>query len=356
MWTKLVSLLRYQMCKARLVVSFFGEAACAMDGVDVNTWGESDLLVCSNCSTWFPATHGVPILLLYSTPDRDEFAHKHSGHIDALTAGHSVAKGEAVRDELVMRSFSTEWLDHDFDGVVSEMDYVDHERRFLAELGYFAPEKERPGRILEIGCGLGITTAMAHKNFGSQAVGVDLSLAAWWAATNCNNPSLYFVQASVFALPFEAETCDTVYTRGVPRHPYSTNDAVRAMASLCRPGRAFYAWIYGLKSINDNLLRRVVYGVDVVMRVILNRRPHWLSTLVFLSFALWSVLLNRLSYLSNPRIQVYNYRRALHASRERIYAKIRIPSGSRRSAWLVPRSGLSLFGGCGPAHCAECRS
>jgi SAM-dependent methyltransferase len=198
------------------------------------------------------------------------------------------------------------------------MDYVDHEERFLAEMGRYAPPKDNPGWFLEIGCGLGITTAIAHKNFGCNAVGVDLSLAAWRAAaTNRSNPSLHFVQASVFALPFAPETFDTVYTRGVLHHTFSTHEAYRALAPLCRPGGSLYVWVYGLKSINDNLFRRLVYGVEVVMRFILNRCPSWLSMAALAPFALLYVIFNRLRRLGNRRIQPYNYTRALHAARDR---------------------------------------
>jgi len=319
MWTKLIPLLHCPLCQEHLAGSSFDDTPGTRVNPDADIWVESGLLSCSGCNTWFPVTHGVPVLLPYTTPAHAKFALQHAGRIAALPSGFNSARGTAVRGEqLVMRSFSTEWLDYEFDGVIWEMDYVDHEQRFLAELASFAPNKQHPGRFLEIGCGLGITTAMAHKNFGCESVGVDLSLAAWRAAaTNRSNPSLHFVQASVFALPFAAETFDTVYTRGVLHHTYSTQDAFRSLAPLCRPGGTFYVWVYGLKSIKDNLFRRLVYGVEVVMRVILNRCPSWLSTIALAPFALSYVIFNRLRHLGNQRIQPYNYRRALHAARDR---------------------------------------
>jgi uncharacterized protein YbaR (Trm112 family) len=237
MWTKLVPLLRCPLCRERLASSSFEDATSALNA-DTGGWVESGVLLCAGCKTWFPVTHGVPVLLPYTTPAHQEFACEHASRIAALAPGSHSATGKSVRGErLVMRSFSTEWLDYDYDGVIWEMDYVDHEERFLAEMGRYAPPKDNPGWFLEIGCGLGITTAIAHKNFGCNAVGVDLSLAAWRAAaTNRSNPSLHFVQASVFALPFAPETFDTVYTRGVLHHTFSTHEAYRALAPLCRPG------------------------------------------------------------------------------------------------------------------------
>ncbi|HEY9446499.1 MAG TPA: methyltransferase domain-containing protein, partial [Burkholderiales bacterium] len=282
-------------------------------------WVEAGLLTCSACRTWFPVIRGVPVLLPYTTPAHQEFSREHMSRIATLAMGCSPANGTAVRGErLVMQSFSAEWLDYDFDGVIWEMDYADHEQRFLKELGGCNPQKVESGRFLEVGCGLGITTAMAQKNYGGEAVGVDLSLAAWRAAaTHRDNPALHFVQASVFALPFEAATFDTIYTRGVLHHTYSTYQAYRALAPLCRPGGLLYVWVYGPKSINDNLFRRAVYGSEVVMRFVSNRCPAWLSTASLAPFALSYLIFNRLRRRRDPRIQPYNYVRALHAARDR---------------------------------------
>jgi SAM-dependent methyltransferase len=216
-----------------------------------------------------------------------------------------------------MRSFSVEWLEYDFDGVIWEMDYADHERRFLKEVeGYM--HRNASSRFLEIGCGLGITTAMAQKNFGGEAVGVDLSLAAWRAtAMHRENPNLHFVQASVFALPFETATFDTIYTRGVLHHTYSTHDAYQQLAPLCRPRGSLYVWVYGPKSINDNLFRRAVYTAEIMMRFVLNRCPSWLSNAALAPFALGYIAFNHARRAANPRIQPYNYTRALHAARDR---------------------------------------
>jgi SAM-dependent methyltransferase/uncharacterized protein YbaR (Trm112 family) len=317
MWAKLITLLRCPLCRERLAGSTFDGHRPADPRND--GWVEAGLLTCSGCRTWFPVIRGVPVLLPYTTPAHQQFAHEHASRIATLAIGCSPANGTAVRGErLVMQSFSTEWVEYDFDGVIWEMDYDDHERRFLKELDGYAPGTAAPGRFLEIGCGLGITTAMAQKNFGGEAVGVDLSLAAWRAAaTHRDNPALHFIQASVFALPFEAATFDTVYTRGVLHHTYSTYQAYCALAPLCRPGGSLYVWVYGPKSINDNLFRRAVYGSEVVMRFVLNRCPSWLSTASLAPFALSYMIFNRMRRRTNPRIQRYNYTRALHAARDR---------------------------------------
>jgi SAM-dependent methyltransferase/uncharacterized protein YbaR (Trm112 family) len=318
MWSNLTHLLRCPLCRTELGLSNFNVAAPAGESSG-GFWVSSGVLLCAECKTWYPITHGVPILLPYATPAHEEFAKEHTRELETRAPLHHPANGEPVRGEqLVMRSFSTEWLQYDFDGVIWEMDYADHERRFLTELGEYAPRKERPGRFLEIGCGLGLTTAMAQKNFGCEAIGVDLSLAAWRAAAiNRDNPRVHFVQASVYALPFAEGIFDTIYTRGVLHHTYSTREAFRALAPLGARGGTMYVWVYGKKSIEDNLFRRTVYGLEVVTRYVLNRCPEWVSHLVLAPLALSYIVFNRLRRLRNPRIQPYNYRRALHAARDR---------------------------------------
>ena len=171
-----------------------------------------------------------------------------------------------------MGSFSKEWLEYDYDGVIWEMSYDDHELRFLKEIGPALTER-RHGNFLEVGCGLGITTALAHKNSGADAVGLDLSLAVWKACRHYrSNPFLHFVEASVFAIPFAPASFDLIYSRGVLHHTVSTEKAFESVAPLCRPGGTLYLWVYGMGSIRETVFRRVVYALERAMRPVLSTR------------------------------------------------------------------------------------
>jgi ubiquinone/menaquinone biosynthesis C-methylase UbiE/uncharacterized protein YbaR (Trm112 family) len=317
MWMKLIPVLRCPQCREPVNASAFDESKSAFAAHDA--WIETGTLTCRDCGTWHPIVRGVPVLLPYATRMHEDFARTHAAALASHAAGCKPPTGTpALGEELVMRSFSTEWLQYDFDGVIWEMDYQDHERRFLQEMGSYAPSKGNPGRFLEVGCGLGITTRMAQENFGGEAIGVDLSLAAWRAGhMNRHNPSLHFVQASVFALPFEAETFDAIYTRGVLHHTFSTREAFRKLATLCRPAGSLYVWVYGPKSINDNMFRRAAYAFEVILRFVFNRSPHWLSTAALAPMALGYLAFNRVRHWKNRRIQPYNFTRALHAARDR---------------------------------------
>jgi hypothetical protein len=108
-----------------------------------------------------------------------------------------------------------------------------------------------------------------------------------------------------------------VYSRGVLHHTYSTREAFRALAVFCRPGGSLYVWVYGRKSIEDNAFRRAVYAAEVAMRWALNRGPAKAGPLALAPWAVAYLLFNRVRHWRNPRIQPYNFRRALHAARDR---------------------------------------
>lgn len=332
MWKCFSNLLRCPIChgalklhvlaESRPVLSHAHLASAEAQGRFNDDFGvhvETGLLSCHRCNLGYPIQSGLPVLLPYTTPLHDRFARENAKELEQLPQAHAFPDLEPVPGErFVLRSFSTEWLDYDFDGVIWEMNYADHEGRFLAELGPYAPASS-DGMFLDLGCGLGITTDMAQKNFGVDAVGVDLSLAAIRAAQRYReNPFLHFVQASVFHLPFAPGTFASVYSRGVLHHTYSTHEAFRSLARSCRPGGTVYLWVYGPKSVNDNLFRRAAYFAERVLRRLLSRGDHGrVQEAVLAPIALGYMSFNRVRRWVDPTIQPYNYRRALHAARDR---------------------------------------
>jgi ubiquinone/menaquinone biosynthesis C-methylase UbiE/uncharacterized protein YbaR (Trm112 family) len=332
MWKRFLRVLRCPLCKGELELSSFREtrvqiaeehralgAARGLLTDDFDRAVEAGILLCHQCAVRFPISHRLPVLLPYTTALHDEFTREFGSELATLAVRYPFPSRVPVPGErFVLKSFSTEWLEYDFDGVIWEMGYDDHERRFLAEVGAYGPTGGT-NAFLEIGCGIGITTEMAHKNFGGDGVGVDLSLAALRAAARyAANPFLHFVQASVFYLPFADAGFDAVYSRGVLHHTYSTRDAFESLARYCRPGGATYLWVYGPRSINDNLFRRGLYVAETFLRSVLSRQDSpWLSKILLTPLALGYVAFNRLRRFSDASIQPYNFRRALHAARDR---------------------------------------
>jgi SAM-dependent methyltransferase len=249
----------------------------------------------------------------------DEFLGMFGDQLQSLSIGARFPSFEPMPGEqFVMKSFSTEWLAYDFDGVIWEMSYSDHERRFLSELDGYAPTAP-DGGFLEVGCGIGITTEMAQRNFGVDAVGVDLSLAALRAASHYSgNPFLHFVQASAFNLPFQASSFRTIYSRGVLHHTYSTQKAFESVARCCAAGGTVYLWVYGPGSVSETRFRKVAFAFERPIRKLVSKNASsTLANSILWPMSLAYVAFNHARRLRDPSIQPYTIRRALHAARDR---------------------------------------
>jgi SAM-dependent methyltransferase/uncharacterized protein YbaR (Trm112 family) len=331
MWKRFQHMLRCPQCAGRLGLAVFAEQdvalgdahatlahACGIAHPEFATYVDYGILTCAACAVRYPIFDGLPVLLPYTTTLHDEFARRYSLELAAYPAFRFPNREPVDGERFVQSSFSTEWLAYDFDGVIWEMDYAGHERRFLLELGDYRP-RCRGETFLDAGCGIGITTEFAQKNFGVDAVGIDLSHAVLrTAARHRTNPFLHFVQASVFYLPFDRETFDTVYTSGVLHHTYSTAKAFASLAGYCRPGGSIYVWVYGPRSTNDTLLRRVLFAAEITGRTLLRGRDDTLLAKTILApLALAYMAFNRGRRLNDRTIQPYNFRRAMHAARDR---------------------------------------
>lgn len=330
MWRRALQFLRCPLCLQLLELSPFREGAISVTDEhralarqrelltdDFDRYVDVGVLLCTPCAAAFPIVGGVPVLLPYVIPVHQRFAHEFRAELERVPGRHAWPARPPLAGEVsTATSFSVEWSDYDFDGVIWEMDYPDHEERFLSEVTHASTPVQSP--FLEVGCGIGVTTFMAHRAFGVDAVGVDLSTAAARAAvTYRSNPFLHFVQASLFSLPFAPATFGTVYSRGVLHHTFSTRAAFDRVAGTCRPGGLLYVWLYGPRSIRDNVFRYAVYLAERLGRRLLRGRSARTSAVALAPVAAAYMVFNALRRRRNPRIQPYTFRRALHAARDR---------------------------------------
>lgn len=328
MWYTLLEVLRCPLCRGTLDLEPFedrppgavpdrDQAGMPTDLASSDRWVDSGLLLCGGCRLWFPIFRGVPVLLPYRTGVHGEFTVKHGDRLRREAAEFSAADLDpAPGERFVQESFSEEWMEYSYDGTIWDLSYEDHEARFLAEVG---PPLPSPDYSLEVGCGMGISTEMAQRNFGGQAIGVDLSFAVFRAAQHfAANPRLHFVQASVFHLPFEDAFADLVYSHGVLHHTHSTERAFRALAPHCASGGRLYVWVYGPGSIGEGWVRRIAFFVEDAVRPRMSRKlTSPLSRMFLGACAVGYLCVNAFHRLKDPTVRKYDFQKALHAARDR---------------------------------------
>jgi len=286
---------------------------------DFDLYIDAGLLLCAACQTCFPITHGLPVLVPYETPIHREFASAFKDRLAAYGEYRFPHATPVSGEQFVMNSFSSEWLDYDYDGVIWDLNYEDHEKRLLSELGPEAIEAGKRGTFLEVGCGIGLSTFFASKNLESDAIGVDLSLAVLVATKHFrDNPFLHFIQASAFSLPLKRGVADVVYTHGVLHHTYSTETAVKAVGPCCRNNGWMYVWLYGSGSQGGSVARRVAFHLEAALRPFIARNlTSPVSRAILGSLAYAYLLVNRLHRSKDPTVARYDYQKALHAARDR---------------------------------------
>ena len=280
---------------------------------------EQALITCEECKTWYPVYHGLPVMLPYWTNLHDSFMNENGEHVRRLGSNYKALHEQpAPGEDFVRKSFSKEWLDYDYDGVIWSYTVEDRRRFFIAEMGSEPPD--RPCKeFLEIGCGLGLVTNFASEHFKCDGVGVDLSLASLRATQHFrDNPFLHFVQASVFRLPFESQSFDLVYSHGVLHHTYSTKEAFRHTDARCRPQGRFYVWLYGPGTKSARIDRRIAYAVEMAIRPLLARSPGWAQTAALAPVSVGYAAINKVQRMLGRPLEPYNYHRALHAARDRL--------------------------------------
>lgn len=333
MWNRIVDRLSCPLCSGPFELASFREslepvsadhlALGARHGIaeeSLRVWTETGLLLCHACASWFPVWRGLPVLLPYATQAHREFSAQFQLDLANFKLQYHFPNQEPPRGErFVLRSFSKEWLEYDFDGVIWTTNYEDYEQTFLREVGFSDEDAKAGLSYLEVGCGIGITTSIAQKAFQADAIGVDLSLAALKAAQHWRaNPFLHFVEASAFYLPVKEKSFDVVYSRGALHHTFSTEEAFKRVAARCRTGGKAYLWVYGTASIDQNLFRRFAYGLEKTFRPMLSRHADSaLATICLAGLSGGYVLFNGVRRLRNSKMQPYNFRRAMHAARDR---------------------------------------
>jgi ubiquinone/menaquinone biosynthesis C-methylase UbiE/uncharacterized protein YbaR (Trm112 family) len=331
MWTRFAHRLQCPISGSPLRLVSFREQQVALDerhvaaahraGIAVDaafsTYVETGVLL-SDAGWMYPIVDGVPVLLPYTTAIHERFASAVARELRTVAAAHRFpAEQPAPGEQDVSRSFSEEWREYRYDGVLWDVSYDDNCQRLIEEVGLARPEWSRR-TWLEVGCGIGMTTCQAQQLSAADAVGVDLSMAIYKAADQFrSNPFLHYVQASAFTLPFAPGSFDIVYSRGVLHHTYSTHQAFLSMARTAKRGGRVYLWVYGPGSIAASPLRLAAYAAEAALRPVLSRLPTAVASTVLTPVAAAYVGFNAFRRWRQATVQPYTFDRALHAARDR---------------------------------------
>lgn len=330
MWKHALETVRCPRCKSELRLNTHrrGEnsgAKCTSIGsperpIMVEEWVETGALCCDACRFVFPIHRGVPILLLYRTQLGARAINSlSSAERRALSdSGFRLPCAEAPEGEkFVAASFSTEWAEYEYGDRLWIAPTAERRKTFRGECGLQAGELQGK-RFCEVGCGLGIMTNEAADGLGAEAWGMDLSSAVFRAAAQFRqNPRLHFVQASLFAPPFNSRDFDFVYSHGVLHHTWSTKEAVKEAANLVSKEGSLYVWLYGYDDVRISMVRRMAFAVEEVIRPLLAKLPSRWVTALLLPLAPVYQLASIFGRRSGTHGSVYTVREAIHAARDR---------------------------------------
>lgn len=294
--------------------------AAGIDPAELEREIMTGVLVNPRRRTFYPIHAGVPRLLTFSTGVCAEFVRTHGARLAAELPGFSPPHERAMPgEEDVLRTFSAEWLNYDWDGKA----YWNLEpEAWLRCMRFMLDLERRPirnQRVLEVGIGIGGVADAHASREGAEVVGMDLGYATDAAFKNFGrNPFLHIVQASVFAPPLKPAQFDLVYSFGVIHHTFSTKQAFDRLAWLPRRGGRLYVWVYSPFDEERTLKRRILMKMENVIRPIAWRLPERAQAVVLAPLVPLYIAHQRWQAFRSGAGQItYGWREAMHAARDR---------------------------------------
>jgi SAM-dependent methyltransferase len=269
---------------------------------------------------FYPVHDGVPRMFVFHASVFKQFAKIHAQRLRRELPGYELPHETPVPgEETVLRTFSREWLNYDWDDkrywCVSP-DVMYKITRFLLDLKR-QPIKEK--LVLEVGIGIGGIADYMAREEGAEVIGLDLSYSVDPAYHHFGkNPFLHILQGSLFTPEFPENAFDLVYSIGVLHHTFSTKVAFEKISKLPKKGGRLYVWVYSRYDEERSPERRVLMKMESLIRPIMWRLPAKLQNLVLLPIVpLYLFRQNVYSDRSNQSYVRYGFREAIHAARDR---------------------------------------
>jgi uncharacterized protein YbaR (Trm112 family) len=275
------------------------------------------ILTCDPCRTWYPIVNHVPVLLDYAVPLHRAFEAEHAARLAAVPALHAPQGLPRPGELLTQRSFTAEWKAVRQDGELNFMSTrAERRERMRLELDWPSGLLDRgSGVALDVGCGNGVEAVLLQEVTGGEVFAVDLNLeliasGAWLA----EQPHVYPVVASVFALPFAGSRFDLIYSSGVLHHTYSTRRAFDTVVSLLGDEAAVYLWLYANEDASRTVRGRLNYLLELAVRPALATVPAPVQTAVVQPLAAVQYARHK---RAGPNRDRWQYANSLHTVRDR---------------------------------------
>lgn len=297
--------------------------AMGIDPADLATEVQSGVLLSASRKIAYPIVDGVPRLLTFRAGVVSSFDEKSGDRLRREHPGYSLPNAEPMEgEEDVLRTFSSEWVNYDWDGKAYWNLSAD---RWFKSMDYvldLKPQQLENKLVLEVGTGIGGVADHVSRAQDCEVVGMDLGYAVDVAYRHFGaNPFLHIVQASAFRLPYAPATFDYVYSFGVLHHTFSTRAAFDSVGALIKPEGRFFLWVYSPENESRSLLRRTLMQIENVARPVITKLPETAQAVALTPAIPIYMGWQALQVLRGNADVPYGVREALHAARDRLTPK-----------------------------------
>lgn len=230
---------------------------------------------------------------------------------------------EMAQDNLesdVIRDFGCEWKRFDQRGL-SAAEQIDV---FKSYFNIFPWESLPAGSVgVDIGCGSGRWAILVAPRVGHLHMVEPSKDALAVARKNLlDKVNVSFHQVSVDNMPFEHNSLDFAYSLGVLHHVSNTEDAIRSIFNVLKPGSPFLIYLYYAFDQRPWWFRAVWRASDILRRIIC-RMPVFMKNficeiialLVYFPLARLALLLEKLGRLPNSWPLAYYRNRGYYVMR-----------------------------------------
>ncbi len=195
--------------------------------------------------------------------------------------------------------------------------------------------QQRPGKLIEAGCGASCWLPYFHKQFGFEVAGVDYSAdgcAQAQAIAGKAGVDVDVREADLFVLPEDFEgNFDIVFSIGLVEHFEDTADVISHLAKLLKPGGRLITLIpnmYGITGGLQRLFCREVYDLHVALD------PQQLAA----AHSGCDLEIHAKAYLGTLNLGVVNLARC--QERWWYHPVIRLSAWITKAVWILERLGM----------------